>query len=136
MVSMRWDPALVERLRRRAAGAGSSVSALAQRYVEEALRAADHPGIVFLDGPAGRRASLVAGPDVWEVVRVLRDVEERGEAALDAAADVMGLDVAAVRVAARYHGAFPEEAAAMIAENERAAEEAHAAWLGQQQLLA
>lgn len=136
MVSMRWDPALVERLRRRAAGTGSSVSALAQRYVEEALRAADHPGIVFLDGPAGRRASLVAGPDVWEVVRVLRDVEERGEAALDAAADVMGLDVAAVRVAARYHGAFPDEATAMIAENERAAEEAHAAWVGQQQLLA
>lgn len=135
-MSMRWDSALVERLQRRAAGSGSSVSALAQRYVEEALRMADHPGVVFQDGPAGRRASLAVGPDVWEVVRVLRDVEERGEAALGAAADAMGLDVAAVRVAARYHGAHPHEASAMIEENERAAEESYRAWAGQQQLLA
>lgn len=29
----------------------------------------DHPGVVFRDGPAGRRACLIGGPDVWEVIR-------------------------------------------------------------------
>jgi hypothetical protein len=27
-----------------------------------------HPGIVFKDGPSGRRAALAFGPDVWEDV--------------------------------------------------------------------
>lgn len=44
-----------------------------------------HPGIVFRDGPSGRRAGLAAGPDVWEVVGLLRglsgSVEERVTAA-------------------------------------------------------
>lgn len=37
---------------------------LALRLLEEGLRMLDHPGIVFRDGPAGRRAGLIAGPDV------------------------------------------------------------------------
>jgi hypothetical protein len=49
---------------------------LAQRYVEEGLRHDAHPLIQFLDGPSGRRASLVGrGLDVWEVVVTVRDNE-------------------------------------------------------------
>jgi Domain of unknown function (DUF5615) len=40
--------------------------------VDEALRTREHPGITFRPGPAGRRAGLASGPDVWEVVRVIR----------------------------------------------------------------
>lgn len=54
-VSMRWEQAVLDRLQRRARVAGWSASALAQRYVDEGLRMAEHPGIVFQDGPAGRR---------------------------------------------------------------------------------
>jgi hypothetical protein len=32
----------------------------------------DHPGIIFRDGPSGRRAVLIAGPDVHEVIRALK----------------------------------------------------------------
>ncbi len=46
---------------------------LAQRYVEEGLRMDEHPLVRFADGPAGRRATLLAGPDVWEVVGIVRD---------------------------------------------------------------
>jgi hypothetical protein len=45
-------------------------TALADRYVEEGLAMDAYPGIVFRDGPAGRRPAVVGGPDVWEVVQV------------------------------------------------------------------
>ena len=38
----------------------------------------DHPGIVFRDGPTGRRAGLAAGPAVWEVIDGL-EPSARGE---------------------------------------------------------
>src|SRR5215470_11912288 len=88
-LSIRFDPVLLARLRRHAAAtAGSTTSALAQRLIDEGLRMADHPGVIFKNGPSGRRAALAYGPDVWEVIKFLREVDERGPAALDAAAEV------------------------------------------------
>lgn len=44
-------------------------SALATELLEEALRMRRAPGVVFVDGPAGRRAALAGtGLDVWEIV--------------------------------------------------------------------
>jgi hypothetical protein len=84
-----------------------------------------HPGIVFRPGPAGRRAGLVGGPDVWEVVRVLRDVEARDEAAIAMTAKLTGLAIHQVRAAARYYQEFTDEVDAWIAEVDREAEEAY-----------
>lgn len=50
-------------------------------------RIADHPGIIFKDGPSGRRAALACGPDVWEVIKFVHEIDERGSAAQDAAAE-------------------------------------------------
>lgn len=44
---------------------------------------------IFKPGPSGRRAALAYGPDVWEVVKFLREIDERGPAALVAAAEVL-----------------------------------------------
>ena len=61
-LSIRFDDSLLARLRRRAQSlAGSSTSALAQRLIDEGLRMADHPGVIFKDGPSGRRAALAEG---------------------------------------------------------------------------
>lgn len=68
-----------------------------------------HPGIVFRDGPAGRRPGLAAGPDVWEVARVLRDAGPRGEAALRETAALSGLPLHLVRIAAAYYEAHGNE---------------------------
>jgi hypothetical protein len=135
-LSIRFDQALLERLRRRAAAHDTTPSGLAQRLVDEGLRAQEHPGIAFRDGPSGRRAALVAGPDVWEVVAGLRHSTERGEAAVTATAGEMGLSVAQVKTALDYYGIYSDEIDGQIAENERAADEAHAAWQAQQRLLA
>ena len=49
---------------------------LIQRYVAEGIEMDEHPGIHFRSGPAGRRPSLVGGPDVWEVVAVFRSFDD------------------------------------------------------------
>jgi hypothetical protein len=136
-LSIRFDARLLERLRRRAlTSPGATPSGLAQRLVDEGLRMADHPGVVFKDGPSGRRAALGFGPDVWEVVKVLREVDERGDAALSAAAEVLALPEAKVRVALHYYAAYPEEIDAEVAEADRLSEESERAWRVERWLLA
>lgn len=97
---------------------------------------ADHPGIVFKDGPSGRRAALALGPDVWEVVKVLQEIDERGEQAVAASAELLALTEARVRVAMHYYAAFSEEIDAEIAEADRVSIEAEKAWENERRLLA
>jgi hypothetical protein len=109
---------------------------LAQRLVDEGLRMADHPGIVFKDGPSGRRAALAFGPDVWEVVKFLREVDERGQGAVDAAAEVLAIPAAKVRLALGYRSAYPDEIDAQIAQADEESLAAEAGWEAAQRLLA
>lgn len=97
---------------------------------------AEHPGIVFKNGPTGRRAALAFGPDVWEVVTFLREIDERGPGALEAAAESLNLDLARVRVATRYYTAYPEEIDTEIEQAQEESRAAEAAWEAEQRLLA
>jgi len=136
-LSIRFDKALLERLRRRASVQDSTPSGLAQRLVDEGLRGQEHPGIVFKDGPSGRRAALVAGPDVWEVVASLRGAGAKEEKkAIAAATADLSVSPAQVRLALDYYGAYPVEIDAQISENETAAAEALVAFRARQRLLA
>lgn len=136
-LSIRFDAQLLERLRRRAQTTpGATPSGLAQRFVDEGLRMSDHPGVLFKDGASGRRAALAFGPDVWEVVKMLREVDERGEQAVAAAAELMALPQPKVRVAMHYYAAYPEEIDAQIDEADRVSREAEHAWQVERRLLA
>jgi hypothetical protein len=136
-LSIRFDAGILERLRRRAALVDSTPSGLAQRLVDEGLRSQEHPGIVFRDGPAGRRASLAAGPDVWEIIAAVRSSGSKNEArAIAATAADMTVSPAQVHLALEYYGAFPDEIEMQIAENERAAADALESWQARQRLLA
>lgn len=97
---------------------------------------ADHPGVVFRDGPAGRRAALVVGPDVWELVVFLREVDERGPAALHAAAEAFALPESALIAGMTYYAAFCDEVDGWIDEAQVASERAEAEWQRRQALLA
>jgi hypothetical protein len=44
-------------LRERSRRGGEPLARLAERYIEEGLRTDRHPGIMFRDGPAGRRGT-------------------------------------------------------------------------------
>lgn len=136
-LSIRFDPGILDRLRRRAGRSpGATPSGLAQRLVDEGLRQGEFPGVVFREGATGRRAALALGPDVWEVVRTLREVDERGEAAVDAAAELLALPPARVRLALRYYSTYEQEVDAEIAEADAASEAAERAWRTEQRLLA
>jgi hypothetical protein len=136
-LSIRFTPSLLARLRQRAkAMTGASVAGLAQRFIDEGLRMADHPGVIFKDGPSGRRAALAYGPDVWEVIKFLREVDERGPAAIDAAAEVFAVDTSRISTVISYYGDYPDEIDAEIAEADEASARAEAAWRVQQHLIA
>jgi hypothetical protein len=136
-MSIRLDGPLLARLRRRArATPGATPAGLARRLVDEGLRLAEHPGVVFRDGPSGRRAALAFGPDVWEVVKFLREIDERGPGGILAAADVLRLTEAQVRVAMHYYSAYPDEIGDEITQADEESLAGEAAWLAEQRLLA
>ena len=136
-LSIRFTPSLLDRLRQRArAMTGASAAGLAQRLIDEGLRMADHPGVIFKDGPSGRRAALAYGPDIWEVIKFLREVDERGPAAIDAAAEVFAVDTSRISTAISYYGDYADEIDAEIADADEASVRAEAAWRVQQQLIA
>ena len=136
-LSIRFDDRLLERLRKRArALPGSTPSGLAQLLIDEGLRMTEHPGIVFKDGPTGRRAAIAFGPDVWEIVKYLTEIDERGEAAIAAAADQLLLSPSRIMLVLDYYSAYPDEINAEIALADSASVSAEAAWHSQQQLLA
>ena len=135
VVSVRLPDAVARRLRDRAAAADEATSGLAQRLVDEGLRMEAHPGIIFRPGPTGRRAALLQGPDVWEVVGLVASLDARGEAAIAEAATWLGIAESHVRAALRYYGSFPDEIDAQVAANQAAAEQARREWETQQRLL-
>jgi hypothetical protein len=102
-------------LRERSAQSGEPIVRLAQRYIDEGLRLERHPGIVFRTGPAGRRAVILGGPDVWEVVAAARGAPESGEGLVAALADRVGVPLERIRTAIRYYAEYPDEVDRFIA---------------------
>jgi len=135
-MSLRFTPSLLSRLRHRAlAMTGVSIAGLAQRLIDEGLRMADHPGVVFKEGPSGRRAALSYGPDIWEVIKLLREIDERGPAAVDAAAEVFAVDASRISTAISYYSDYADEIDAEIADADEASRRAENAWRIQQRLI-
>ncbi len=135
MISLRISRETKEWLERTARATGAPRSVLLTRYIDEGLRMDAHPGIVFRPGPAGRRPGLPGGADVWEVARVVRNSEARGEAAVDVAAEWLGLQPAQVRVAVGYYAEYRDEIDAWIDRVDELARQEEARWAGSQALL-
>jgi hypothetical protein len=76
---------------------------LIARLERQDMWTGDHPGVVFRDGSSGRRAGLAGGPDIWEVIHVVR------EAGIEAAAEWGNVPPERVRTAVRYYADNPEE---------------------------
>jgi uncharacterized protein (DUF433 family) len=131
-LTFRLPERTLRRLDARAHQVRETRTGLAERYLEEGLRMDEHPGISFVEGPAGRRAVLLGtGLDVWQVVSVLRD--NRGSMA--AAARYLEVPEVRVREAARYYAAFRDEIDDWLVRNEEAAEREAAAARAEQAVL-
>jgi hypothetical protein len=135
-LSTRIDEDVARRLQELSARIETNKSRLAERYIDEGMRMDEHPGIVFRDGPTGRRAGLAGGPDVWEVIAIIHESGERGEAAVKHAAQWLDLAPERVRAAARYYSAYTQEIDRRIQRSRELAETAEAAWRREQAALA
>jgi hypothetical protein len=114
--TLRLAPGVRQRLSESARRAGIQERTLAQRYVEEGLRHDAHPLIQFLDGPSGRRASLLG----------------RGMAE---AAGYLQIPAGLVEAAVAYYGEYQDEIDREIELNEAEYERGRAAAAAGEQAL-
>jgi hypothetical protein len=112
-VSVRLDDALAESLRLRARAAGETLSDRLRRYAEEGTRREEHPLITFREGPTGRRAGLLGGPDVWEIAMWAEDLATEPDPIATLTGE-MGFTRPQIDAALRYRAAYPDEVAARI----------------------
>lgn len=133
--SLRLPEELLDRLAAGAERQGTTVTALVEPYTQEGMAIDDHPGVVFKPGPSGRRAALAGGPDVWEVVAVLRSAPGTEQERVEAAAGLLGIHPRQVTIALGYAADHPGEVEAWIAANEATLADAEVAHQARQRLL-
>ena len=91
-----------------------SIAEMLRLLAEEGLKLREFPELTFTDGPTGRRATFIQGPDVWEVLEPYI-VADRDWQVLRAS--YPDLDEALLRTAVRYYEAYPDEIEARVALN-------------------
>lgn len=132
--SVRFDEPVAERLGRFVARHPEVTgSAAVNRFVDEGLRMEDHPGVFFRPGSSGRRAVLVGGPDIWEVVRAVRDARAAetdldGDGVLDLVAANTGVERPMVETAMAYWATYPTEVDVAVADADHVEAAELAAW--------
>ena len=134
-LSVRIGAEVFEQLEVQSQRSGQSRSAVARQLLEEGLRMEQHSRIVFRSGPGGRRAGLIDGPDVWEVVSAVRGSDD---GATDSLADIgerSGLTSDQIRAALRYYDDYTEEVGAWIRRVEEEVRRAEVQWRREQELL-
>ena len=95
---------------------GRDFSAVANELLAEAVKMRRCPGILFADGPSGRRARIAGtGLDVWEVIATYNSLERDRDRLCGA---YHWLTEPQLRAALGYHAAYPEQIERQIALNE------------------
>jgi hypothetical protein len=104
--------------------------------LREGLAIAEHPGIVFKPGPAGRRAALAGGPDIWEIASALRNTSGSEAKRVADLAEEFGIHKRQIMLALDYIAAHRDEIEARVRANDLAFDEAEKAAIERQRLLA
>ena len=114
---LRLPEDLQEEIEREMRLRGATFSEVASSLLREAVRMRRVPGVVFMDGPAGRRASIAGtGLDVWEVISTFKSVgadRERLEVSYEWLSDRQ------LSAALAYYDLYPQEIDERIEEEER-----------------
>lgn len=125
-----------QKLSQRARQDGLSATELLERLILEGIDALDHPGIVHRGPPHDRRASLAAGPDVWEIIGRLRELEGAEEDRIAELSEETDLHPRQVRVAVDYASHHPEVVRRLIEENRQESERSQRVAEARRSLLA
>ncbi|WP_420622577.1 hypothetical protein [Candidatus Poriferisodalis sp.] len=120
-VSLPISEDLAERLRAEGEASDLPPPVLAASLMDEGLKTRQFPGIVYMDGPSGRRASLADGPDVWQIIRALQEVPADQHDPVETVCIESDLHERQVDLAVRFFEAYPDEIEAKIEDNRAAA---------------
>ena len=134
--SFRLSDEARQRLHDRAEREGLSATALLERLIIEGVDTLECPGIVYRGSSHDRRAGLAAGPDVWEIIARLRELDGSEEERIAALASETDLPPRQIRTALEFAARHPEEIEHRIARNERAIAESREAAEQRRALLA
>ena len=121
--SFRISDTAKTRLASRAAREGMSATALLGQLIVEGIDQLDYPGIVFRGPAHDRRAALAAGPDVWEIVARLQELEGTEEQRISLLVAESDLHPRLVRIALDYAAEHPDEVRERIGRNRAVAEQ-------------
>ena len=124
------------RLTSRAAREGMTATALLDRLIVEGIDQMDYPGIVFRGPAHDRRAALVAGPDVWEVIARLQELAGSEEQRISLLAAESDLHPRLIRVALDYAAEHAGEITERVGRNRAMAERSRAVAREREALLA
>jgi hypothetical protein len=115
--SFRISHAARARLSARAARDGMSATGLLDQLIVEGVDQMDYPGIVFRGQVNDRRAALAAGPDVWEVVARLQELDGTEEQRIGVLSKESDLHPRLIRLALDYAAEHPDDVRVRIEKN-------------------
>jgi hypothetical protein len=101
---------------------GITVTALLDRLIMEGGDQMNFPGIVFRGPAHDRRAALAAGPDVWEIVSRLQELDGSEERRIATLAEESNLHPRLIRLALDYAAEHREATQSRIERNRAMAE--------------
>jgi hypothetical protein len=120
--SFRISDTTKSRLATRAAREGMTVTALLDQLIVEGIDQLDYPGILFRGPTHDRRAALAAGPDVWEIVARLQELDGSEEQRISLLSAESELHPRLIRVALDYAADHADEVRERIDRNRAMAE--------------
>ena len=124
------------RLATRAAREGMTATALLDLLIVEGIDQLDYPGIIFRGPAHDRRAALAAGPDVWEVIARLQELDGSEEQRISSLSAESHLHPRLIRVALDYAAEHSAEIRERIERNQAVAERSRGMSQQRQALLA
>lgn len=120
--SFRISEIAKRRLAARAEWEGITVTALLDRMIVEGSDQLDFPGIVFRGPGHDRRAALAAGPDVWEIVSRLQELDGSEEHRIATLAEESSVHPRLIRLALDYAAEHRDAVQSRIDRNRAMAE--------------
>lgn len=119
--SIRLPEEAVREIEALAAGTGKDFSGITRDLIVEAVKMRRCPGIIFADGPTGRRARIAGtGIDVWEFIATFKGLGENYDKLKKA---YHWLSDQQLRSALSYYALYPDDIEERITRNENIAQE-------------
>ena len=134
--SFRISDATKARLASRAAREGMTATALLGQLIVEGIDQLDYPGISFRGPAHDRRAALAAGPDIWEIVARLQELDGSEEQRISLLSAESDLHPRLIRIALDYAADHADEVRVRIDRNRAMAEQSRRTSAQREALLA